>query len=216
MCSLQRIFHVLTKRQSFPSARRLLLGHGHGNHREPCDTPVGSLTYGLHPGQGARTSALYLAPRPTAPGGGLPPKPPPPARGAVAARKAHVCCPGHKQRTLPVSRQGPWCQPHGESQIVVVCLCLLKLGRGERPPSQDCLECAPERCADGSVSKLRKRAGRAGRRPRSGPAGPATRRRGGKAEGLHQDRGPFCVDAILPSLMRPQSPSPSRKSSRKP
>lgn len=129
MCSLQRIFHVLTKRQSFPSARRLLLGHGHGNHREPCDTPVGSLTYGLHPGQGARTSALYLAPRPTAPGGGLPPKPPPPARGAVAARKAHVCCPGHKQRTLPVSRQGPWCQPHGESQIVVVCLCLLKLGR---------------------------------------------------------------------------------------
>lgn len=76
----------------------------------------------------------------------------------------------------------------------------VEIGQESRPPSQDCLECAPERCADGSVSKLRKRAGRAGTRPRSGPARPGTHRQGGETEGLRQDRGPFCVDAALPSL----------------
>lgn len=86
--------------------------------------------------------------------------------------KAHICCPGHKQFTLPLPRAAVPA-PRRE-RIVVVCLCLLKLGREKRPPSQDCLECTG-RCADGSVSKLRKRAGRPGTRPRSGPARPGAR-----------------------------------------
>lgn len=199
MCSLQRIFHVLTKRQSFPSAWRLLLGHGHGNHREPCDIPVSSLTYGLHPGQGARTPSLHLAPRPAAPRGRLLPKPPSPAQSCHCLEGSRLL-PWPQAMHAPCPSPGATVPAHAKSQIVVVCLCLLKLGREKRPPRQDCLECAPECCADGSVSKLRKRAGRAGRRPRSGPAHPATRRRGRKAKGLYQDKGPFCVDSILPSL----------------
>lgn len=57
--------------------------------------------------------------------------------------------------------------PHREPVwIVAVCLCLLKLGREKRPRREDGLECT----TDGSVSKLRKRAGGAGTRPRSGAA----------------------------------------------
>ena len=120
MSSLQRIFHVHTKRQIFPSAWRLLLGHGHGNHREHCDIrhsdelprqsdftpareegPRSALAEATLPPDG---SALLSAPRPAAPGWPLLPRPPRPAGGAGAAQKAHICGPGHERFALPIAK----------------------------------------------------------------------------------------------------------------
>lgn len=108
----------------------------------------------------------------------LPRPPSPPAHGAVPLGRPTSAALATSNSRSPAPR-APVPAPRRE-RIVVVCLCLLKLGREKRPPSQDGLECAAERCADGSVSKLRKRAGRPGTRPRSGPARPGARCRRGR------------------------------------
>lgn len=88
---------------------------------------------------------------------------------ALLGRPTSAALATSDSRSLPPRPAVP--APHREpGWIVVVCLCLLKLGREKGPRSQDGLECTPERCTDGSVSKLRKQAGRAGTRPRSGAA----------------------------------------------
>lgn len=81
----------------------------------------------------------------------------------AAAQKAHICQPGSEQSALPIAR-GWGASPTARAGLWW-SVCLLKLGREERPRSQDCLECEPSRCADGSVSKLRKQAGRLGQGP---------------------------------------------------
>lgn len=154
---------------------------------------------------GGGTPALHLQrPQPWPPdlqlleGRRLPWLPPPAPRSCCCLEGPHLL--PWPQAIHAPHRQGLRCQPHVESRIVVVCLCLLKLGREKRPPSQDCLECAPGPWADGSVSKLRKGAGRAGTGSRPGPGLPGTRRWGRETEGLPRDRGLLCVDAVLPSL----------------
>ena len=106
MSCFQRIFHVPTKRQIFPSARRLLLGRSHGNHREHGDIPMQAPTIRASAQPERRdphsASAEANAPRRLSPA--LGPRLPPPAYGAGTVQKAHICCPGHKRLTLPTAK----------------------------------------------------------------------------------------------------------------
>lgn len=200
MSCFQRIFHVHTKRADFPICLEVAFGpqpresQGAWRHSEECPhhrscsqrggTPAPHLQRPLPPDGAAPLSApghllvfvgLALLRRPTSAALATSDSRSPPPRPAVPA-------------------------PHREpAWIVVVCLCLLKLGWEKRPRSQDGLECTPEHPTDGSVSKLRKQAARAGTRPRSGAAWLAREHavREGKPRGCRQDRGLFCAEAVL-------------------
>lgn len=174
MSSLQRIFHVHTKRQIFPSAWRLLLGRSHGNHRENCDIPRSSCNIATWPLPGRRDPGSALAEATLPPDGSalLSPQGLRPLAGshspgrlvllmelpllrrstsaALATSNSHSPSP---RAAVPAPRREPDC---GGLSVFA------ETGPEKRPQSQDCLECELERCADGSVSKLRKRAGRLG------------------------------------------------------
>lgn len=149
-------FSCSYKKEIFPSAWRLLLGCSHGNQRRALRHSTfrrAPPTERLQPCQGRRSPAR-------SPDANL--KACSPCR-RVAAQKAHICHPGSEQSALPIAR-GWGASPTARAGLWW-SVCLLKLGREERPRSQDCLECEPSRCADGSVSKLRKQAGRLGQGP---------------------------------------------------
>lgn len=192
-------FHVHTQRADFPICLEVAFGlqprECQGALRHSGSPPPSRLRPRLRGGTAEATAprrpGSVLSPQPCAAPhlGQLPPWLPPHAGGAGAARKAHICSPPPRP-AVPA--------PH---RIVVVCLCLLKLGREKGLTVKAAWNARPGP-ADSSVSKLRKQAGRAGMRPRSAAVRPAQEHTvaEGKLRACRQDRGPFCVEANLPSL----------------
>lgn len=140
--------------------------------------------------------------RPLPPDGPAPRSAPSPAApgGPAAPQAAFSCWRGWRCSEGPHLLLPPRPVVPAPRRIVVVCLCLLKLGREKGLPVKAAWNAGPG-TTDSSVSKLRKQAARAGTRPRSGAARPAQEHAvaEGKTRACRQDRGPFCVEAGLPS-----------------
>lgn len=142
---------MFIRKGRFPSAWRLLLGQSHRDHGGPLDAQMSSRPPCFTPAR-RRPAPLCRGPAPALL---------PPACSSLGPRtcspwqashsrgwracEAHICCPGHGD--LCSHRQGLRCQPHVESWIVVVCLCLLKLGLEQGPRRRDSLECAQGLCS---------------------------------------------------------------------
>ena len=140
--------------------------------------------------------------RPLPPDGPAPRSAPSPAApgGPAAPQAAFSCWRGWRCSEGPHLLLPPRPVVPAPRRIVVVCLCLLKLGREKGLPVKAAWNAGPG-TTDSSVSKLRKQAARAGTRPRSGAARPAQEHAVAerKTRACRQDRGPFCVEAGLPS-----------------
>lgn len=134
MCSLQRIFSCSYKKANFPICLEVALGPQPWESQRalPHSSEFPAIATSPWPGRGDPDSALAeaaaLALRPAAPGRPAAP------RAASSCLWSCPCLEGPHLLPRPQAihaphRQGLRCQPHGESRIVVVCLCLLKLGR---------------------------------------------------------------------------------------